>query len=97
MRHLKHLAGMLLSSRLATFFRYHSFSPASRCMIAPFPQLRQYPEMGGPLARTSEEGDMATRFGDLKSVWEVLTPVACEKKLLPRPKTPLKLGAIKVG
>ena len=31
-------------------------------MIAFSPQLRQYEEMGGPLARISKAGDMATKF-----------------------------------
>ena len=67
LRHLKHLEGMLLSSHSSTFFRYQSFSPESRYMIAPAPQLRQYPEMGGPLTVTSSVwGDMAACFDDLK-------------------------------
>ena len=66
LRHLKHLVGMLLSSQSATFFRYHSFSPESRCMIAFAPRFRQYLEMGGPLVRISEEGEMATRCDDVK-------------------------------
>ena len=69
LRHLKHLVGMLLSSNSSTFFRYQSFSPESRYMIASAPQFRQYPEMGGPLTVISSVwGDMATSFGDVKRV-----------------------------
>ena len=85
---------MLLSSQSVTYFRYHSFSPGSRCTIAFSPQLRQYPEMGGPLARIPEEGDMETRCGDAEggSVREVSTPETRERKLLPRPKEVPAMG-----
>ena len=68
LRHLKHLVGMLFSSHSSTFFRYHSFSPVSRYMIASAPQFRQYSEMGGPQTEISEEvwGDMATSFDVVK-------------------------------
>ena len=40
LRHLKHLADMLLSSQASAFFRHYSCSPGSRNMISSTPQFR---------------------------------------------------------
>ena len=92
LRHLKHLVGMLSSSHSSTFFRYHSFSPESRYMIAPAPQFRQYPKMGGPLTEISEEswGDMAISFDDVKRARGRFRFQRLSKgNLQPRPKASL--------